>query len=231
MVNIYEISMLVFLKEDIHVDDSITRICEFIDKFLSSDQETLKFHRENRFKNYSFCSFYPLEKDMVYKRNRNYTLRIRTTDSSLASLFNEKMVNTYTDSVKGLTSEIKILRKRFIDRIYTITPAIIKNEEGYWKGILTVEDYERRIKENLIKKYRNITGEEIPNDHELFTSIEFNNRKPVKFKYKGRKLLGDKITITMNQDELSQRVAHMSMGTGIGEINARGGGYINSRCL
>lgn len=231
MIKIYEISMLVFLKEDVHADDSSSKICEFIDQFLGSDEETLSFHIENKFKNYSFCSFYPLEKDKRYKANNIYTIRIRTTNLSLAKAFNEELVNTYTGTMKGLTADIKILKNRFIEKIYTITPAIIKNDNGYWKGILTIGDYERRIKENLIKKYKALTGEEIPAEHDMFTTVEINNKKPIKFKYKGKGLLGDKITLIMNEDEISQKIAHMAMGTGIGEMNARGAGYINSKCL
>ena len=45
------------------------------------------------------------------------------------------------------------------------------------------------------------------------------------------RLLGDKLQLTVADDEVSQRIAYMTLGTGIGENNGRGMGFVNFRWL
>ena len=51
---------------------------------------------------------------------------------------------------------------------------ILKTEQGYWKNSIKTEDFEKRLKTNLIKKYKDITGEEINEDFEkIITARNF----------------------------------------------------------
>ena len=83
----------------------------------------------------------------------------------------------------------------------------------------------------MIKKYNEFTGENIKEDFPLFNSLEFNNKKPIAIKYKNIKILGDKLTLNISDDELSQKISYMCIGVGAGECNARGCGFLNYRWL
>jgi len=230
-MKVYEVSILVFLLKDINSIENFSVISNFIDSSMGNLPELLEFHNKNIYKNYCFNSFYPLEKDKVYKRGNTYTIQIRTVDKKLADFFYTKLVNHFNDSIKGLTSTIRILPQKFIEKIYSITPLIIKNEEGYWKGKLSLVEFEKRLKENLIKKYNFIMDTKVNEDFLLYTSIEFINNKPIAFNYKDVKILGDKISINICNDKIAQELAYMSLGTGLLEMNARGAGYVNYRWL
>lgn len=230
-MEVYEISVLLFLLKDINSKDVFSSISSFIDSGMGKIPDLLKLHNENVYKNYCFDSFYPLESDKVYKHGKIYTIQIRTVDRKLASFFNEKLVNHFNDNMKGLTSAIKIIPQRYIKKLYSITPVILKNDDGYWKGKLTLTEFEDRLKVNLIKKYNAIMETKINEEFQLYTSIEFLNKKPIAFNYKGKKILGDKISINISDDKTAQELSYMALGTGILEMNARGAGYMNYKYL
>lgn len=126
---------------------------------------------------------------------------------------------------------MKTIPIKKIKKIYSITPMIIKNDEGYWKNLIDVSEFERRIKENLIKKHNNILNDKMDENFILYESIEFKNRVPISIPYKDRKLLGDKISLEIPADDVSQEIAYMALGTGIGEMNARGLGFMGYRWI
>ncbi|MBV7273827.1 CRISPR-associated endoribonuclease Cas6 [Clostridiaceae bacterium UIB06] len=230
-MKVYEISILVFLLEEIDSNDTFTKISAFIDSGMAKVPELLKLHNQNIYKNYCFNSFYPIEEDKKYKQGKTYTIQLRTLDKNLADFFYTDLVNHFNNSIKALTAKIKVIPKKHIEKIYSITPIILKNEGGYWKGNISLTDFERRLKENLIKKYNLLTDTKINENFQLYTSIEFRNHKPVAINYKGRKILGDKISINISDEKISQELAYMCLGTGILEMNARGAGYVNYKWL
>lgn len=141
------------------------------------------------------------------------------------------LVNEYTDYIKALTIECKKIDKKAIDKIYSITPVIIKTDNGYWRRNLTLDEFEDRIKQNLIKKYNMLFNKTLTQDFELFQSIKFDNKKPISCKYKNIHILGDKVTIVFAQNEIAQQLAYLSLGSGIGEVNARGYGFVNYKWI
>lgn len=230
-MNVFQIKLKIFILKDIPIEDSQAIISAFIDIGLSKDSKLLELHESNKFKGYCFDAPYPLEEDKVYKKDNIYTLTIRTIDKELADFFTNKLANEFNANVKGLTSEVRILPKKHIERLYSITPAVMKNEDGYWKNKIKLDEFEKRLKANLIKKYNSITNSRIDEDFQLYSTIEFKNRKPISVKYKNIKLLGDKISLNIAENEMAQELAYMSLGTGIFEMNARGYGFVNYRWL
>ena len=230
-MEVFQVKIKIFVKKDINIDDIQATVSSFIDKGLSKNKKFLDFHDQNEFKNYCFDAPFPIEKDKVYKKDNIYTLTIRTIDCDLAKYFINNLVNEYSDEIKGLTGEIRIIPKKFIEKIYSITPIILKTDNGYWKGEISLEEFEKRIKANLIKKYNNIMGTKINEDFLFYTSIKFKNSKPIATKYKQIKLLGDKIELNISEDKMAQELAYMCLGTGLAEINARGYGFMNFRWL
>lgn len=230
-MNVFQIKLKIFLLKDLSIEDSQEIISAFIDEGLAKDKKLLEFHESNKFKGYCFDAPYPIEESKVYKKDTIYNLTIRTIDKELAEFFANKLVNEFNKNLKGLTSELRILPKKHIEKLYSITPVIMKNTDGYWNGQVSLDEFERRLKVNLIKKYNSITGSKIDEDFQLYSTIEFKNKKPIATKYKNVKLLGDKISLNISENENAQKLAYMSLGTGIFEMNARGFGYVNYRWL
>lgn len=230
-MKVFEINMKVYLLDNIKQEDALSEICSFIDETLSRNDDFLELHNKNCYKMYTFNSLYPLEKDRVYKNEGIYAFQIRTIDSKLANYLLNELHKSYTKSIKGLKAEVKIISAHHIHKVYSITPVVIKNDFGYWKNNITLDEYENRLKVNLIKKYNQLTGENINENFPLFNSLEFNNRKPVGVKYKNINMLGDKLTLHISDDEVSQKIAYMSLGVGLCELNSRGLGYLNYQWL
>lgn len=226
-MNVFQIKLKIFILKDIPIEDSQEIVSAFIDSGLSKDKSLLELHESNKFKGYCFDAPYPLEIDRIYRRDTIYTLTIRTIEKDLAEFFANKLVNEFNSSIKGLTSEIRILPKKHIEKLYSLTPAVMKNDGGYWKNQIKLDKFEERLKANLIKKYNSITNSKINEDFQLYTTIEFKNKTPISTKYKNIKLLGDKISLNIAENERAQELAYMSLGTGIFEMNARGYGFVN----
>lgn len=230
-MNVFQIKIKIFMLKNMLIDDSQTIISAFIDGGLSKDEKLLEFHESNKFKGYCFDAPYPIEEDKIYKKDKVYTITIRTIEKELAEFFCNKLVNQFNDNLKGLTSEIRILPKKHIEKLYSITPAVMKDENGYWKNNMNLDEFEKRLKINLIKKYNSITGSKLDEDFQLYSTIEFKNKKPIATNYKTVKLLGDKISLNISENKNAQELAYMSLGTGIFEMNARGYGFVNFRWL
>ncbi|MCC0673533.1 CRISPR-associated endoribonuclease Cas6 [Clostridioides sp. ES-S-0145-01] len=231
MVKCIELSVKVYLLENIYLDNVAKEICKLIDDTLIMEDKYREFHNKNEFKYYSFNLLYPLEKDKIYKKDCIYTFIIRTVDSELGTYFMRNLKNQYSDKIKVITMSKKVIPKKHIESIYSITPVIAKFEDGYWKGSNTVEDLEKRIRENLIKKYNEFTNSKIDENFELFNMIKFINKKPISMKYKNISLLGDKISFKVSENDMAQEIANFALGVGVGEINSRGFGFVNYRWL
>ena len=237
-LNVYEIRLKIFLVQNIKQECTYQVISEFIDTYLAKKEEFLKFHEEGGFKLYCFDQPYPVEKDGIYKKDCIYTIRVRTVNQELMQYFLENLSNHYTDWVKGLTLNVRIIPRKMISEIYSVTPVVLKCEEdegtgkkGYWKKCLTFDQYEERLKVNLIKKYHCAMNTKIEEDFSLYRQIELTNHKPIAVPYKNIKLLGDKICILAEENEQAQELLYLAIGTGIGENNARGFGFVNYKYL
>jgi CRISPR-associated endoribonuclease Cas6 len=230
-MSVFEIRLKVFLLNDIKLDKAQMKITSFIDRALSKDKEFLELHEKNIFKNYCFNNMYPLCENGVYKKDNVYTITIRTISKELAKYISKILPNEYDEDIKGLVAEIRLLPKKHIDKIYSLSPVIVKTDKGYWKGNLGIDEFEKRLKDNLIKKYNLINDNPMDEEVELYNSIEFVNKKPIGSLYKNVELLGDKISLKIADDKLSQELAYMSLGTGVLEMNSRGFGFMNFRWL
>ncbi|KLU76887.1 CRISPR-associated endoribonuclease Cas6 [Clostridium botulinum] len=230
-MEIYEEKVKVYLLNDISKEDVIIKNAQIIDKTLCRDEQYSIFHEENKFKLYCFNGFYPLEKSGVYKKGRIYDFNIRTVDKKFAKFIRGNLVNEYTEYIKVLTIQERIIQQRYIEKIYSIMPVILKTPKGYWKRNLQLEDFEKLIKVNLIKKYNQYYGTKIDENFSLYDNLIFDNKKPVPIKCKNITLLGDKITLYISGNEMAQKLAQFALGTSIGENSARGAGYMNYKWL
>lgn len=230
-MQVYQIRLKIYMLQDVSLNLIQTKLAAFIDKGFATDEALLQFHEENKFKNYCFDLPYPIERKKVYKSGNIYTVTIRTIDEKLARYFYEVCVNNFTKEIKGLTAEIKIIPKKIIECLYTLTPVILKDDAGYWRTNMKREELEERLKVNLIKKWNDFEQEKLEENFPLYTMIEFLNDAPIGMQYKNVKLLGDKLRIQIADDEISQNMAYLALGTGLGEMNARGAGFVNYRWI
>lgn len=234
-MNVYQIRIKIFLLKNISVDEMQTRTTYFIDKMLIEHDEFQKWHGERTYKGYCFDMPYPIPQDKVYKAQEVYTLTVRTIQPKLAQLLEEKAGKNDTREIKGLVTEMTVIPKgKHIEQIYSLTPVVLKEvggeKNGYWRSHITFEQYEQLIQSNLYKKWKIFTGRDIQED-ELFQTISFINRKPISVPYKNIHLLCDKLCIHIQNTKIAQEIAYLSLGTGIGENNGRGFGFVNYRWL
>lgn len=230
-MKVYELKLKVYLCKSIEDQNILKTIAELIDKSFLKDEKLSIEHKQNSYKNYVFNGLYPIEVSKVYKAGSIYTTVIRTVDDNLAEHFSKVLVNEYTDSLKALAVEKKIIPRKHIDKIYSITPAVAKFAEGYWRTNETLESFERRLRENIIKKYNSYFNTKLSEDFELFTFIKFENQKPIATNYKNIKILGDKLTLNVAENKNAQDLIYFALGTGILEMNSRGYGFINFKSL
>ena len=130
-------------------------------------------------------------------------------------------------------AENRILPKKTISEIYTLTSLVMKFEDGYWRGKYPIEVFEQRLFSNAVKKYKQYTGEEVNEDFQWYTQITFLNKKPVPLSYDSKKikLLGDKINLKIADNKQAQELTYFMLGAGLGELNSRGAGTCNYRYL
>ena len=67
-------------------------------------------------------------------RTKIYTFTVRTVDSQLAKYFSDVLKNHYTQKMKGLTVENRIIPQKMISEIFSLSPVITKSNEGYWRS-------------------------------------------------------------------------------------------------
>lgn len=225
---LYEYDIKILLLKDINLRDIGEIIGNLLTQVLCSDESWQKKHYDKTYKKYCFNYLYPLAIKDMYTRGGVYNFQSRVMDEKVEKIFDLYLRNFKNDYFKILlTRKKKIIDKNVIEKIYATTPIIIKNNNGYWKNNESFDFYEKRIRENLIKKYNTITGNNI-REAVIFNNLIIDNRKPIAVSYKNITLLGDKATFYIAQDELSQEIVRCALGMGVGENNVTlGSGFVN----
>lgn len=230
-MKLYELQVKLYVLVDTKRRIVLEQLGKLIDTCLMQDEDMQKLHKRIGYKYYTFSEPMPLERSGVYRKGNIYTFIVRTVDEQLAQYFNRYLANQYNTIFKFLTTEGRILKNRPIERLYSLTPVVLKFDTGYWKDKYSEEIFEKRVRENLIKKYNALHATKLEEDFELFTYLKFDNIKPIAFHYKDITLLGDKITIELANSSVAQELGLLAIGSGIGEMNSRGAGFVNYRFL
>lgn len=224
----YELLTTVFLKKDIYYQEINWRIGELINQSMYFSDDLKKFHKENKIKYYVFSGLSPIEKEKIYKKGRVYFFRLKSLNKS----FIEEIKNNYkkinNDFFHIVASEINFYQQKFITNLYTLNAAISTlDNNGYWKKDNGLEFLKERIKNNLLKKYENYFEEKLDLKDEFIEYIEVLNKKPIVYKYKNFKVLGNKFNIKVGTSIESQKLAKIANAVGILEKNSSlGGGYV-----
>lgn len=224
---VHYFALKVYLLQDIPKDYALESISYFIDSTLLKDNFFNTFHNSHQMKFYNFSSFEPFENDYVFKAGKLYSISIRVVDERLATYLKNHLADHSTNNMKGLVLEERIIYQRYIEKLNTLTPVMMRFEgKGYWRfNDISLQEIEKQIKINIKNKYAALTGIHLPETTPFYDSISFHREKPYTIFYKGRKMFGDKFELYIASDEESQRLAYLALGCGLGLMNARGYGY------
>ena len=178
---------------------------------------------------YTFDQPYPLEAEHIYMAGKIYTVRIRTISQELAEFFIRRLPGQGNGCLQLLGGELRLIPRYVLERVHTLTPVVVKTKQGYWRNQMCVDEFEERLRANLIRKYSFFQHKRLSGDFPLFRRLEFMNRKPVRVAQNDIALLGDKVCLTAAGNDTAQELLYMALGTGVGENNARGCGFLGYR--
>jgi len=243
-MKIFELKCITYLKQDVSFEDSFDSISKFINYSICQKDEYKQKHNQNVFNNYCFGSFFPIEKDKLYKKGNTYYFTFRTIDEKfakeLSNLLRANINNPYLQIVQVEKRDIK---QFFISEIYSATPVVVslkKENEKSHQLFWTLEksgdilELQKQLQENLIKKYEEFFGEKLNVSQNFIQLLEIKNHKPQSVCFtttknemqKKIRLIGNKFRIIPNEDEISQKLAFLSLGVGLGEKSSYGGGFM-----
>ncbi|AYD40227.1 hypothetical protein D4Z93_06725 [Clostridium fermenticellae] len=231
-MDIVEINVKVFTLQNITTREALEDLSRLIDKSFYKNEALENFHEKNTMKNYCFNSLYPLDvKTKIYKKGEIYNFQLRCIGDELREHFLKFLCNEYTLKLKVLVCKSKIVPKRPIERVYSITPVIVKmpgsDKIVYWRNGYTEEQFFEYIRTTSIKKYEVLTGKIVDKNLKLFNYSKIDNKKPIAADFKDKKLLGDKVTLTIETNDDAQNIAYMLLGTGTADMCPRGYGFMN----
>lgn len=224
-MKILSFDVKVYVLKDISTAQLMQKQCELIDTCFENDITWSSWHESNQFKGYSFAGFIPVEAKKIYREGNIYSFTLRTVNEELGHLFMLILQNAHTPFLKVLTIQSKTLPKVQLAKIYTLTPCILKTDQGYWRTVMDLDTFEKQLETNLVKKYNHITHTKIDEDFPFFSHIKFDNHKPIAVPYKNIKLLGDKITLMVEPNPSAQKLAYTALGCGLLEAGSRGFGF------
>jgi CRISPR-associated endoribonuclease Cas6 len=232
-MNYYELICTVYLKKDISFKDSFDVISKYISFSMAQTDELKELHNQTGYKHYTFGSFYPIERDKIYKKGNSYQFTLRSPNEHfIKSLSN--MLRANIDNANFLVVETysKNIKQFFISELYSVTPVVVTADRGVFWTIQRDGDIlklQRLLHDNLEKKYFNFYKEKLEPEQNFIQLLEIKNRKPQSIwtskNGKSFKFFGNKFRIVPNEDEVSQKLAFLALSCGIGEKNSFGGGF------
>jgi CRISPR-associated endoribonuclease Cas6 len=229
----YELICIVYLKKDIEIQDSFNLISKYISFSLAQNKEYLQLHNTNRYKFYTFNSFTPFEINKPYKANQNYTFTIRSIDEKLIDfLLVELRKNINNPYFLVVATKKRYQKQFFITELNSITPVIMTTKNGEFWSVGRDGDViklQKQLQDNLEKKYKEFYKEELKPIQNFIQLLEITNKKQQSIKIvkngKPFKLWGNKFKIIPNEDTISQKLAFLALGAGLGEKNSFGAGF------
>ena len=228
-----EIDLGIKLKEDIKYYNLSEKISQGINKYFLYNEELTTFHEENKFKFYNFSLLTPIEKDKLYKKNKTYNLTLRFFNKEILNSFYESLLKIENSIFSVVNRNFRIIeQKEKIKYLETITPCVItlkKKNINEPLRYLDVTTYDKKsvlnyLNGNSLKKYRNLI-EDIDTQYNFIEDVEILNKKSIIFSYKKGIIIGNKFKLKIKDDELSQKIAFLTLGSGLSEKNSLSYGF------
>ena len=232
----FELTCTAYLKKDVTFKDSFEIISKFISYSMMQLDELKHIHSSKGYKFYTFNNFYPIENNQVYKKGNAYKFKIRTIDEKFTKITDALRSNINNPYFTAVEVNIKQVKQFFVSELYSVTPIISINSDGkYWTFDMDgdIVKLQKLLQDNLEKKYTSFYNQDIKPTQNFIQLLEIKNRKPqniwVKKDYKMFRFFGNKFKIIPNEDEISQKLAFLALGCGLGEKNSFGGGFCLGR--
>lgn len=223
----FNLKVTVLVKQDITSEESYEKISDFISYAMLKDKILKEVHEKNTFKNYVFCSLYPIQKDGIYKQNNIYFFDLRGMDFSKILKLKQVLQNLENQYFKTIQISLQTHEQIKIDKLVTLTPAIITTPKGDYDIKDDMNLVKDRILSNIQKKYKSIYNTAV--DIDFIKAIKKTNINPIKIPYKNIYMLGNKFEIEVKEDPMSQNLAYLAVSIGILEKNAIGFGFCMAR--
>jgi CRISPR-associated endoribonuclease Cas6 len=233
----YELICKAYIKKEIIFKHSFEIMAKYISYTMAKDEKLRAFHYDKGFKYYCFGGFLPIEKEKVYKAGNTYSFNLRSLDESFIDMLSKILrKNINNPNLQIIETYKRVQNQFFISELYSLTPVIASIENNkYWtmQSSGDILKLQKQLHDNLEKKYKNFYSNEIKAEQNFIQLLELKNHKPQNIEItkneKQVRLFGNKFKITPNEDETSQKLAFVALGSGLGEKNSIGGGFCLGR--
>ena len=229
----FELTSTAYIKKDISFKESFETISKYISFAMAQDEKLKSLHEKRDFKHYVFGGLLPIERDKVYKQGSSYRFAIRSPDEYLIDTLSKNLrENINNPKLLVVETHKRSIKQFFISELYTATPTIVTTDNGlFWTmqkdgDILKLQ---KQLQDNLEKKYKAFYSKELQTKQNFIQLLEVKNKTPqnIEITKQGKRVrfFGNKFRIVPNEDEVSQKLAFMALGAGLGEKNSFGGGF------
>ena len=221
----YELKVSTNLNAPIHFQKAPEAISKLISTALINSG--YKEHNSKEIKPYVFSNLGKAQKNGFFEKRGSFYLR--SFDKDLIS----KAANSlmfYKDKIFEINKiELKEVNQRKIEALKSMNPVFIINKKGdFWTfgkdGDLS--EYLALLTNNVLKKYKAIFKEELKPSNTFIEYFRILNHTPFTFYYKNIKFFGYKLFMHIRDDEISQKLAFIALGAGLGvKSSSVGGGF------
>lgn len=229
----FELKCTAYLKNDITFKESFETLSKYISYSMAQVEDLKKLHAKKGFKHYCFGGLFPIEAEKVYKKGNSYSFSIRSIDEQMIdSLSTELRKNIENPNLLIVETTKRVQKQFFVSELYSVTPVVVTGKNGFhWTmekdgDILKLQ---KQLHDNLEKKYNDFYGEKLEGAQNFIQLLEIKNRVPqtIQITKNAKKIrfFGNKFKIIPNEDEVSQKLAFVALGAGLGEKNSFGGGF------
>jgi len=232
-MKIIKLKCTVYIKSDISFDTSFEILSQYISWSMCQDEKLKIVHNDFKsFKNYCFGGFYPTEKEKIYTKGKTYTFSIKTIDDDFANRIMPQLT-TNTNNKNFIIVDIskKVIGQHFITELYSATPVIVTMPNGrFWMKEDDIILLQNQLQQNLLNKYKAFYDEELQATQNFIQLLELKNNRAQTIKLTNKnakqyRLFGNKFRIIPNEDKVSQKLAFLALGVGLGEKSGYGGGF------
>jgi CRISPR-associated endoribonuclease Cas6 len=223
----YELNIKTTLKVPIHFQKSPEAVSKLIASGLINGGYTL--HKENFPKNYVFSNLGRANEKGFFEKEGK--IIFRTFQKDLVEKL-AKNLFFYEDNIFKIEGiKFKEVKYKPVKEMTSLNPIFIRMKNGdFWTfqksgnlGVLL-----SALQDNLIRKYEMIYNEKLNPQNNFIEYFQIKNNKPQTLFFKGIKFFGWKLFIIPRNDEISQKLAFISLGSGLGHKNSTvGGGFLN----
>lgn len=178
-MNYYELKIKVKLKKEIKMEEASYKIGVFINHSMLNTPLLKKLHEEKFYK-YVFDTFYPIERDKLYKKDKIYSFRLRSINLQLLNKMAMAIYNHEYGDIKAIDADLNMIEVNQIKELYTLKPVVVTEDNGgLWiNGKNSIETLIRKLNENLEKKLNQSAGTDEYRDTGIFIdNIEITNNK------------------------------------------------------